>query len=95
MKKKLQLFIGLLCYIVGIIISIYIGGVVMILHPVQSLYIGFLERSLDLRLIFVCGMKILLSTTIAGLIWCVGYIVLNYCKGTEDPDWDEIEERKA
>jgi hypothetical protein len=38
--------------------------------------------------------KILFSTTITGLIWCLGYIAYNYFKGNEDPDWDAIEEER-
>ena len=34
--------------------------------------------------------KMIVSTTVAGLIWCIGYIAYNHFKGTEDPDWDEL-----
>ena len=34
--------------------------------------------------------KILFSTTLTGLIWCIGYIGYNHFKGTEDPDWDKL-----
>ena len=35
--------------------------------------------------------KILFSTTMAGLIWCIGYIAYNHFKGTQDPDWETME----
>jgi hypothetical protein len=41
-------------------------------------------------MVFLCGVKILLSTTFAGLVWCIGYIGCNYFKGEEDPDWGEL-----
>ena len=37
--------------------------------------------------------KIAFSTTFGGLVWCIGYIGYNHFKGTEDPDWEAIEER--
>ena len=44
-----------------------------------------------LTLLAVCVVKILFSTTMAGLIWCIGYIAYNHFKGTQDPDWETME----
>ena len=35
-----------------------------------------------------------MMTTLAGLIWCIGYIGYNHFKGTEDPDWEVLEEQR-
>lgn len=92
MKKNVQMLLGFLCYVLGVVLSIYVGGIMMLLHPLQTIY-GSLSCGIwDWYLLAVCGAKILLSTTVAGFVWCTGYIGWNYFKGTEDPDWESMEQ---
>ena len=92
MKKNFQAIMAFLCNVFGTIMAVYIGGVVMLLHPVQTLYGAFMTGTLDLHLLAICALKIILSTTVAGTLWCIGYIGCNYFKGTEEPNWKELEQ---
>lgn len=94
MKKQMNTLLGLICYILGILFSLYVGFWKMICLPLQALYSAFVGGTLSWSLIVACGVKVLLSTTLAGLIWCIGYIGYNYFKGTEDPDWEALEEQR-
>ena len=66
----------------------------MICRPLGAIYFAFVNGELTLSLIIACAIKILFSTTLAGLIWCIGYIGYNHFKGTEDPDWEVLEEQR-
>jgi hypothetical protein len=87
MKKKMNQWLALLCNVFGTIAAVYVGGWLMFLCPLHMLYMSFHNGTLTLAMVFLCGVKILLSTTFAGLVWCIGYIGCNYFKGEEDPDW--------
>jgi hypothetical protein len=93
MRKKVQMLLGGVCYVLGLAAAIYIGGVLMVLHPISALYTAYRLGTLTVFSVIVNVIKILFSTTIAGLVWCIGYIGYNHFKGTEDPDWDEINAR--
>lgn len=95
MRKKFQMLAALICYILGVVGAFYVGGWLMLVQPLQTLYISFVNRTLTLPLILVCGIKILLSATMAGLVWCIGYIGCNHFKGTEDPDWEALEQKHS
>lgn len=77
MKKKCDKLLGILCYALGILAALYVGGYLMLTLPL-------LLKSI---------IKIAFSTTFAGLVWCIGYIGYNFFKGDEDPDWAAIEAR--
>jgi hypothetical protein len=98
MKKKMQMVAAGICYLLGIAASLYVGGWLMIACPIRVLYRAYLAQAITIRLLVGCIVKILLSTTMSGLVWCMGYIGYNYFKGTEDPEWEteteEIEEKK-
>ncbi len=95
MKKRVQQLLGIACYVLGMLAAVYIGGVVMLLHPVEALYRAYVTGALTVPVVLSSVVRIVLSATTAGLVWCIGYIGYNYFKGTEDPDWDEINERMA
>lgn len=94
MKKQVNAVLGLICYASGVILGVYVGLWQMICRPLCELYYAFSAGELTLALIIACAIKILFSTTLAGLIWCIGYIGYNHFKGTEDPDWDALEEQR-
>jgi hypothetical protein len=87
------MMLGGACYVLGLAAAIYIGGVLMLLEPIGALYRAYCQGALTVTVVVVNGIKILLSTTIGGFVWCLGYIGYNHFKGTEDPDWDEINAR--
>lgn len=94
MKKQVKAVLGLICYALGIIFALYVGFWQMICRPLAGLYFALVAGELTLSMILACAVKLLFSTTFAGLIWCIGYIGYNYFKGTEDPDWETLEEQR-
>lgn len=90
MKKKLQMFMAMACYAFGILSSAYVGGWIMLILPVRRLLGAYSAGMLSLSLVLVSGIKIFFSLTVAGFIWCVGYVGYNHFIGTEDPDWEAI-----
>lgn len=90
MKKHISMACAIICYAIGVVCSVYFGLWKMLLHPVLMIAGAFASGSLTLNLVIACAIKMLFSTTLTGLIWCVGYIGYNYFKGTEDPDWDTL-----
>lgn len=102
MDKKWKVVMATICYILGVLASIYVGGWIMLIKPIRLLMFAYSAGTLSLHMLVVCIVKIALSTTVGGLVWCVGYIACNCFRGTED-EYDRIlakerkriEERKA
>lgn len=94
MKKKGYHLLALLCYIAGIALAGYIGVWLMMVQPVCHLVFAFTADEFTIGMLIICVIKLVLSTTIAGVVWCVGYVGYNHFKGTEDPDWDHIMEEQ-
>jgi len=77
-------------YILGTIAALYVGVFLLIVKPVYDLYIGITTGLLSFHYIFPILIKILLSGTVGGFVWCIGYVMFNHFMGTEDPDWDAL-----
>ncbi|MCI7323557.1 MAG: hypothetical protein MR508_09750 [Lachnospiraceae bacterium] len=92
MRKQWKRLMGFLCYGAGIVCSLYYGLWKLLVLPVGSLISAWMAGTITLTFVVACGIKILVSTTLAGLIWCIGYMGYNYFKGTDDPDWEAMEE---
>lgn len=89
MKKKFNQIMASICYVLGIVGFLYVAGYMLMIQPIQELLNAFTTNTLTLNQLIINILKIALSTTIGGFVWCVGYIGFNYFKGTEDPNWDE------
>ena len=94
MKKKWNLLLGIICYALGVFLTIYIGGWVMLIQPVHLLLTAFSAKTLTFMMLVNCIIKIALSTTVGGFLWCLGYIGFNYFRGTEEPDWEQLERKR-
>lgn len=93
MKKKWSKLLGTLCYTAGVFFALYIGGWIMMIQPAKTLVVAISFRKLTLPLLVKNLILILLSTTVGGFLWCIGYVGYNFFKGDEDPDWDTLEMR--
>lgn len=93
MKKKCNAMLGAFCYAAGVFCALYVGGWLMLLVPIKTLLTAFSAGNLTLTLLTKCIIKIAFSTTFGGFVWCLGYIGYNHFKGTEDPEWDEVEQK--
>lgn len=93
MKKKWSRLLAIICYTLGTFVSIYVGAWLMLLQPIHQLLSAFSENKLSLQILIMCIIKIALSTTVAGIVFTIGYIGYNHFKGTEDPDWEAKEQK--
>lgn len=91
MIKKGKMILATACYLAGVFASIYVGGWLMLIVPIQELMSAFSAETITWNFVVVCILKILFSTTFAGLVWCIGYIGYNYFRGTDDPDWESMD----
>lgn len=87
--KKIQMLLANLCYVIGVFASIYVGGWLMLILPIQEVLMAFDKGTLTFAMLAVNILKIALSTTFAGFVWTIGYIGYNYFRGTDDPDWSQ------
>lgn len=92
MKKNINALLGFVCYTIGVIAAAYYGLWKMLVIPLHTLVTSVMAGEWNVPLLGACVVKILFSTTMAGLIWCIGYMAYNHFKGTEDPDWDAMEQ---
>lgn len=95
MKKLISAGLALFCYALGIIFGFYFGIWKMLCLPLAGLYMALVSGELTIMMVVISLIQVLFSTTLAGLIWCVGYIGFNYFRGTEDPDWSLTEEQRS
>lgn len=93
MGKQWKRLMGFLCYGAGIACSLYYGLWKFLVKPLGALLTAWMAGTVTLSFFLACSIKMVVSTTLTGLIWCIGYIGYNYFKGTEDPDWEAMEEQ--
>ena len=87
MKKNVQRILAMTCYLLGVLLAVCYGGWKMFIKPIEKLIVVGMAGELTLTFVLANLFTILMSTTVAGFIFCIGYIGYNYFKGTEDPDW--------
>ena len=73
MKKKCDKLLGILCYALGILVALYVGGWLMLIKPIHVIIIAFGNDMLTLPLLLKSIIKIAFSTTFAGLCFAEKY----------------------
>ena len=94
MRKRAKIR-GTICYVLGIIGCVFVAGYLLLICPIHELVNAFIDDVLTFSILIKCIVKIALSTTVGGFVWCLGYAGYNYFQGTEDIDWDEIIARRT
>ena len=62
MKKKCDRLLGILCYALGILAALYVGGYLMLIKPIHVIIIAFGNDMLTLPLLLKSIIKIAFST---------------------------------
>ena len=91
--RKVRMFFAHLSYTIGVVAGIYIGGWRMLILPLRQLLYALAHHNFTTSFIAICVLKMVLSLTVGGILFCVGYIGYNSFKGKDDPDWDAINAR--
>lgn len=95
MIKRTKMLIACLCYTFGVLCAFYVGGWMMILQPIMMLINAFRTDTVTWSLVIVSIIKIVCSGTLAGLIWCIGYIARNHFIGKDEPEWDSLDKKQS
>ena len=75
------------CYLLGTFLALYIGGWLMLVHPIRDIYDGWCEGVLGVRRLFGDAMKCLFAGTVGGTFWSVGYIIGNIFREYDEDGW--------
>lgn len=84
MGRNIRIVLSMAIYMTGLVASVYVGGWVMLLKPVRSTILAYTLGTLTLPQIVVTVVKCISSMTVAGLIWCMGYIASNHIYDSRD-----------
>ena len=86
-NHMLRNFIRRCFYLLGTFLALYIGGWLMMVHPLQDIYEGWCEGVLSVRRVVVDAIKCLFAGTVGGTLWSVGYIVGNCFREYDEDGW--------
>ena len=84
MNRNLRILLSVAVYFFGSAASVYVGGWVMLLKPIRGTIAAYTLGTLALSQLIVTIIKCISSLTVAGFIWCVGYIASNHIYDSRD-----------
>lgn len=84
MNRNMRIILSLVVYLLGIAAAVYVGGWIMIIKPVRRTLTAFTLGTLTLPQVIATIVKCICSLTVAGLIWCIGYIASNHVYDSRD-----------
>lgn len=64
-----------ICMIIGTIIAIYVGGWIMFVKSILGTYVAYTTGTLTFAYVVKALIKCVTAATVAGAIWCIGYIL--------------------
>lgn len=83
-EKRACTMIRLAINLTATVIALYIGGWVMLANSIFGTVAAFHAGTLTLTKLMIAAIKCALSATVAGAIWCVGYVIGNYFREDND-----------
>ncbi|MCI8490560.1 MAG: hypothetical protein HFJ04_10060 [Lachnospiraceae bacterium] len=84
MSRNVRIILSTAIYFLGLAVAIYIGGWVMLIKPVKQTIVAYTLGTLTLPQLIIAVIKCISSLTVAGLIWCLGYIASNHIFDSRD-----------
>ncbi len=89
MNRNFRILVSVAVYFFGFAASVYVGGWVMLLKPIRGTIAAYSLGTLTLSQLIVAVIKCISSLTVAGFIWCVGYIASNHIYDSRDEQLEE------
>ncbi len=83
MKVNWRAVVAVAFYALGILGWLYIGGWMILTRPVKGLILAHLAGNLSLWKLLIAVIQGFLYLSLAGGVWCVGYMLGNYFKENE------------
>lgn len=84
MKRSIRILVSVIIYLIGLAIAFYIGGWVMLIQPIKGTITAYTLGTLTLPQLITNIIKCFCSLTVAGFIWCIGYIASNRVYDSRD-----------
>ncbi len=84
MGRNIRMALSVAIYILGLAVSVYVGGWIMLLKPVKETIAAYTLGTLTLTQLLISVIKCISSMTVSGLIWCIGYIASNHIFDSRD-----------
>ena len=84
MGRNIRMALSVAIYILGLAVSVYVGGWIMLLKPVKETIAAYTLSTLTLTQLLISVIKCISSMTVSGLIWCIGYIASNHIFDSRD-----------
>lgn len=67
-------------YALGVLGWCYVGGYMILTKPLKSLVVAYLAGKLSVGKILVAAVQAFLYLSLAGGVWCIGYMLSNHFK---------------
>lgn len=83
MKITWKSLASLLCYALGTIGWCYVGGFLILTRPVKGLILAHLAGELSVGKLLIAFGQSFLYLSLAGGVWCIGYILSDHFKKEE------------
>ena len=84
MGRNIRMALSVAIYILGLAVSVYVGGWIMLLKPVKETIAAYTLGTFTLTQLLISVIKCISSMTVSGLIWCIGYIASNHIFDSRD-----------
>ncbi len=84
MSRNIRMILSMAIYLTGFIAAIYIGGWLMLVKPVKYTITAYTLGTLTVPQLVLAAIKCICSLTVAGLVWCIGYIASNHIYDSRD-----------
>jgi hypothetical protein len=83
MKINWRAIAAVTFYALGILGWFYIGAWMILTRPVKGLILAHLAGTLSLWKLLAAAIQAFLYLSLAGGVWCIGYMLRNYFEGNE------------
>ncbi|MCR4674662.1 MAG: hypothetical protein K5675_06610 [Lachnospiraceae bacterium] len=84
MKKTFRKAMDLLLSLGGTLLALYVGGYWLLIRPLQNLYAGYMEHAITWNLLLNSFIRIFVSATVFGSIWCIFDILAGFFRDDEE-----------
>ena len=78
MSKNIKRMLALFLSFAGVVMSLYVGGYLLFLQPLISLYHHYLNNTITMHYLFVIFIKVFFAATAGGGVWCIFDIIAGF-----------------
>ena len=68
----------MLCSALGVLGWCYVGGWMILTHPLKGLVLAHLAGELSVGKLIIAVIQVFIYLSMGGAVWCAGYMLSNY-----------------